>query len=80
MEVRLVGAELFHAFGQMDRHDGANSRVCNFAKAPKIEYSAGNIPLSHQFYDLIVVYLTVALRHTTTYLTLRQHLMQFICL
>jgi hypothetical protein len=26
MKIRLVGAELFHADGQTDRHDEANSR------------------------------------------------------
>jgi hypothetical protein len=35
MTIRSVGAELFHADGQTDRHDEANGRFRNFAKAPK---------------------------------------------
>ena len=34
MEVRPLGAELFHADGRTDRHDVANSFL-NFANAPK---------------------------------------------
>jgi len=30
MKFRPVGAELFHADGQMDRHDEANSRFSQF--------------------------------------------------
>jgi len=30
MKFLQVGAELSHAAGQMDRHDEANSRFCNF--------------------------------------------------
>ena len=36
MKIRPVGAELFHADGrtdrQMDRHDEANSRFCQFCE------------------------------------------------
>jgi hypothetical protein len=35
MKTRPVGAQLFHADGQTDRHDEANSRFRNFANAPK---------------------------------------------
>jgi len=35
MKIRPVGAELFHADGQTDRHEEANSRFRCFAKAPK---------------------------------------------
>jgi len=34
MKIRPVGAELFHANRQTDRHDDDNSRFCNFANAP----------------------------------------------
>ena len=30
MKIRQVGAELFHAHGQTDRHDDANSRFLKF--------------------------------------------------
>jgi hypothetical protein len=30
MKIRQVGAELFHADGQTDRHDEANSRLSEF--------------------------------------------------
>jgi hypothetical protein len=33
MKIRPVGAELFHADGQTDRHDEANSRSSQFGKA-----------------------------------------------
>ena len=32
MKILLVGAELFHADGQTDRHDEANSRFSQFCK------------------------------------------------
>jgi len=32
MTIRLVGAELFHADGQSDRHDEANSRFSQFVE------------------------------------------------
>jgi len=35
MKIRPVGAELFHVDGQTDRHDEANSRISQFANAPK---------------------------------------------
>ena len=35
MEICLVGADLFHADGRTDRHDEANIRSSQFAKAPK---------------------------------------------
>ena len=39
MKIHQVGAELFHAGGQMegqmDRYDETNSLICNFANAPK---------------------------------------------
>ena len=35
MKIRPVGAELFHADEQTDRHDEANSRFRKFANAPK---------------------------------------------
>jgi hypothetical protein len=35
MKIRQVGAELFHANRQTDRHDEANSRFHKFAEAPK---------------------------------------------
>jgi len=35
MKIRPVGAEMFHADGQTDRHDEANSRFGNFVNAPK---------------------------------------------
>jgi hypothetical protein len=59
MEVRLIGAEVFHADRQMDGHGEANCRLCHFANAPKIEYLAGNTPHSHQLHDVMVLYLTV---------------------
>jgi len=34
MKIRPVGVELFHADRRMDRHDKANSRLSQFAKAP----------------------------------------------
>jgi len=68
MKVRLVGAELFHADGQMDRYDKVNSHFCNCANAPKIEYLAGNIPHSHWLHDLIVKYFTVTPQHIMLYL------------
>ena len=37
MKIRLVGAELFHAERQTDRHDEANSHFSHFANAPKNE-------------------------------------------
>jgi hypothetical protein len=76
MEARRMGAELFHADGQLDRLGEANSRFCYLANAPNIECLAGNIPHSHQLLDLIVLYLTVTLQHIMTYLTLRKHLMK----
>jgi len=33
MEIRLVGAEFFHAEGRTGRHDEANSRFHNFANS-----------------------------------------------
>ena len=30
MEIRLVGAQLFHADGRVDRHDEANSSLSQF--------------------------------------------------
>jgi len=36
MKIRPVGPDLFHADGQTDKHDEANSRFCNFANATKI--------------------------------------------
>jgi hypothetical protein len=35
MNTRLVGAELFHADGQADRHEEANSRFSQFANTSK---------------------------------------------
>ena len=35
IKILPVGAELFHADGQTVRHNAANSRFRNFAKAPK---------------------------------------------
>ena len=32
MKIRPVGAELFHADGQMDRHGAANSRFSHFCE------------------------------------------------
>jgi len=32
MKIRPVGAELFQAFRQKDRHDDANSRFCQFCE------------------------------------------------
>jgi len=32
MKIRLVGDELFHADGQTDRHDEANSRFSQFCE------------------------------------------------
>jgi len=32
MEIRPVGTELFHADGQTDRHDEANSRISQFCE------------------------------------------------
>jgi len=32
MKIRAVGAELFHADGQTDRHDEANSRLSQLFK------------------------------------------------
>ena len=43
MKIRSVGAE-FHAAGQTDRHDEANSRFSNFADAPKnCRYSSNTL-------------------------------------
>jgi hypothetical protein len=36
MKILPVGADLFHAERQMDRHDEASSRFSNFTNAPKI--------------------------------------------
>jgi hypothetical protein len=33
MKIRPVGSELFHADGQMDRHDEANSRFSQFCES-----------------------------------------------
>ena len=35
MKIRPVGAELFHADGQADRHDEANSRLSQFCECAK---------------------------------------------
>jgi hypothetical protein len=35
MKIRPVGAELFHADGQTDRHDEANIHFSQFCGAPK---------------------------------------------
>jgi len=35
MKILPVGAELFHADGQTEKRDEANSRFRNFSKAPK---------------------------------------------
>jgi len=35
MKICPAGAKLFHADGRTDGHDKANSRFCNFAKAPE---------------------------------------------
>jgi hypothetical protein len=35
MEIRPVTAKFFHADGEKDRHDEANSQFRNFANAPK---------------------------------------------
>ena len=32
MKIRPVGADLFYADGQVDRHDGADSRFSKFCK------------------------------------------------
>jgi hypothetical protein len=32
LKIRLVGAELFHAFGRTDRHDEANSHFSQFCE------------------------------------------------
>jgi len=32
MKIRLVGAELFHMDGQMDRHDESTSRFSQFCE------------------------------------------------
>jgi len=32
MKIRPLGAKLFHAYGQTDRHDEANSRFSKFCK------------------------------------------------
>ena len=37
MTMHLVGAELFHAERQTDRHDEANSHFSQTANVPKIE-------------------------------------------
>ena len=37
IKIRTVGAELFHADGQMDRYDEANSRFLQSASAPSNE-------------------------------------------
>jgi len=34
MKIRPVGAELFHADGQTDRHDEANNRSSQFCDEP----------------------------------------------
>jgi len=34
MKIRLVGVEFFHAEGQTDKHDEANSRFSQFCEAP----------------------------------------------
>ena len=33
METRLVGTELFHADGRIDKHDEADSRVSQFCES-----------------------------------------------
>ena len=35
MKIHPLGAEMFHANEQMDRHDEANSHFCNFINMPK---------------------------------------------
>jgi hypothetical protein len=35
MKFCRVGAELFHAYGQTDKHDEANSLLLQFVNAPK---------------------------------------------
>jgi hypothetical protein len=35
MKIRPVGVELFHADGQMDRHDEANSRFLQYCERVK---------------------------------------------
>jgi hypothetical protein len=53
MQIRPVGAELFHEDGwtdgridwQKDRHDKTNSRLCNFANAPMWSLMAVRVQL-----------------------------------
>ena len=35
MEMRTLGAELFHAYGRTNRHDEANSRLLQFCELSK---------------------------------------------
>jgi len=42
MKIHPLEAELFHANGQMDRHDEANSHFCNFINMPKNYDCIGN--------------------------------------
>ena len=54
VEIRSVGAELFHADGRTDRHDETDSRFRNFANAHKI---MPDLPRLSQ-YCVICIYLT----------------------
>ena len=46
MKIRSVGAELFHADSQTDKHDEVNSRFRNFAK---LQTAANKVPLKITF-------------------------------
>ena len=37
MKIRPVGAELFHADGRIERHDGSSVACRSFSNAPKTE-------------------------------------------
>jgi hypothetical protein len=52
MKISPLGAELFHAGGQIDRHDEANSRYYQFRKRPYKSYLLTDVTSSFWKYSV----------------------------
>jgi hypothetical protein len=62
MKIRSMEVELFHADGQMDRRNGANSRFSEFCKTKNYEEKfVGDIKIFRRFYALRISSLIASL-------------------